>query len=92
MNFDERFPCPCCGYLTMDELGGNTYDICPICYWEDDEFQNENPNFSGGANKVCLNEARENFKKIRVSSKEFSGLVRAPYPDEIPGDNLTDEP
>ena len=27
-------PCPCCGYLTLDERGG--YEICPVCYWEDD--------------------------------------------------------
>jgi hypothetical protein len=26
--------CPVCGYLTLDER--NTFDICGICFWEDD--------------------------------------------------------
>lgn len=29
-----KYPCPCCGYKTLDEIGG--YDICPYCDWEDD--------------------------------------------------------
>ena len=28
--------CPCCGYKTLNEKGG--YDICPICFWEDESF------------------------------------------------------
>lgn len=28
--------CPCCGYLTLVERGG--YDICPVCFWEDDAY------------------------------------------------------
>ena len=31
---EKRHPCPCCGYKTLDEIGG--YDICPYCKWEDD--------------------------------------------------------
>lgn len=26
--------CPCCGYRTIKERG--FYEICPVCYWEDD--------------------------------------------------------
>jgi hypothetical protein len=25
-----RYPCPCCGYLVLDEEPGS-YEICPIC-------------------------------------------------------------
>ncbi|MDE7398828.1 MAG: hypothetical protein K2N06_04780 [Oscillospiraceae bacterium] len=32
----EKFACLCCGCLTLDERGG--YDICPVCFWEDDAF------------------------------------------------------
>ncbi len=35
-NKKPRFECPCCGYLTLDERG--TYDICPVCFWEDDAY------------------------------------------------------
>ena len=31
---EKRYACPCCGYKTLDEIGG--YDICPYCDWEDD--------------------------------------------------------
>lgn len=32
----EKIACLCCGCLTLDERGG--YDICPVCFWEDDAF------------------------------------------------------
>lgn len=31
-----KFACLCCGCLTLDERGG--YDICPVCFWEDDAY------------------------------------------------------
>lgn len=32
----KKFACPCCGCLTLDERG--CYDICPVCFWEDDAY------------------------------------------------------
>ncbi|MDE6726418.1 MAG: hypothetical protein K2J80_00590 [Oscillospiraceae bacterium] len=32
----KKFVCPCCGCLTLDERG--CYDICPVCFWEDDAY------------------------------------------------------
>ncbi|HEP9402485.1 hydrolase, partial [Pseudomonas aeruginosa] len=43
-----RYPCPCCGYLTFDEEPCGTYEICPVCYWEDDIAQNKDPDYDGG--------------------------------------------
>jgi len=31
----STYPCPCCGYLVFTEPPGS-YDICSICFWEDD--------------------------------------------------------
>ena len=31
-----KYKCLCCGYRTLEERGG--YDICPVCYWEDDAY------------------------------------------------------
>ncbi|MDP9163351.1 MAG: hypothetical protein M3N06_04575, partial [Pseudomonadota bacterium] len=28
------YPCPCCGNRTVGERA--TYEICPVCFWEDD--------------------------------------------------------
>ena len=60
------------------------FEICPVCNWEDDDVQFNNPDFRGGANKESLNEARENYKKFGAASKKYIKEVRSPLPDEIP--------
>ncbi|MBC8876598.1 MAG: hypothetical protein H8E44_44790 [Planctomycetes bacterium] len=59
----NRFPsaCPCCGYATLDARG--EYDICTICWWEDDGQDNDDANVvRGGPNSnVSLTRARINF-------------------------------
>lgn len=60
----ERFSCPCCGYLTLDHPASGSYDICPVCFWEDDLVQNEDPAYAGGANEPSLTEARANFARF----------------------------
>ena len=63
-----KYKCPCCGNKTLDEKPTGTYDICDICWWEDDPVQFRDHNFSGGANVVSLNQARKNFKKYGISN------------------------
>jgi len=53
---NDGYPCPCCGQKTIGLLGD--YEICSICNWEDDPYQSEHPDYSGGANKLSLNQAR----------------------------------
>lgn len=53
------YECPCCNHLVFKEL--HCFEICPICGWEDDNVQFEDPNFSGGANKLSLNDYRINY-------------------------------
>jgi hypothetical protein len=81
---NKGYPCPCCGFLTLSEDTHETFEICPVCNWEDDDVQFNNPDFRGGANQESLNEARENYKKIGASSIKYVKDVRAPLPDEIP--------
>lgn len=78
------YPCPCCKYLTLSEKPPGTFLICPVCYWEDDEIQFNDPLYEGGANKESLKQARENFQKFGAISKEFVKNVRKPLPEEIP--------
>ena len=59
-----NYTCPCCGYKTLDEDPPGTYDICDICFWEDDGVQYRNPYYEGGANKVSLKQAQQNFIKF----------------------------
>jgi len=58
----EKFICKCCGNLSLKEPSGS-YEICPICGWEDDKMQNTNPDYRGGANQKSLNESRMFYKK-----------------------------
>ena len=59
----NRFPnaCPCCGYTTLD--GRGEYDICTVCWWEDDGQDNDDANVvRGGPNSnLSLTRARINF-------------------------------
>ena len=49
------FPCPCCGYHTLAEE--RRWEICPICFWEDDPLQYDEPSYAGGANQEALERA-----------------------------------
>lgn len=54
----ERTECPVCnGYVFKHE-----FDICPVCMWQHDMVQEEEPTLAGGANKMSLNQAREAFR------------------------------
>jgi hypothetical protein len=81
-----RYPCPCCGFLTLEEPERGNYEICPVCFWEDDPVQLKDPDYVGGANNVSLNQARQNFATLRVSEERFRPDVRPPRPGEIPRD------
>ncbi|SDZ27288.1 CPCC family cysteine-rich protein [Thermoactinomyces sp. DSM 45892] len=80
----DCYPCPCCGYLTRIEKEYGTYDICPVCWWEDDDIQAKHPDHPGGSNDESLNEARENFKKFGACSEFGLKHIRKPLPEEIP--------
>ena len=43
------------------------FEICPVCYWQDDLIQREDPNYRGGANKLSLNEFRAQWKKVATA-------------------------
>ena len=53
--------CPCCGFLTLPERGG--YDICPVCFWEDDgQDDHDADEVRGGPNyTLSLTETRANY-------------------------------
>ncbi|MCX6375603.1 MAG: CPCC family cysteine-rich protein [Armatimonadetes bacterium] len=84
----SKHACHCCGYLTLAEEPGGSFEICPVCFWEDDLVQSQDPDFDGGANQVSLNRARENFKQYGASDEASKSLVRRPLPDVIPSGEL----
>ena len=76
------YPCPCCGFLTLEEQPPGTYEICPVCYWEDDGVQFNDPSYSGGANKISLNDAKKNYEDFGAIDKGSLLEVRKPLPEE----------
>ena len=67
----KKYPCPCCENYTFSEKPPKTFDICPVCFWEDDYVQFNDPDFKGGANHVSLNQAKKNYLKFGAIEKRF---------------------
>lgn len=56
------FKCPVCGKYTF-QSGPGSYEICPVCGWEDDKAQYKDPNLKGGANRLSLKEYKKQYEK-----------------------------
>lgn len=65
--------CPVCGYLTLNER--NIFDICAICFWEDDGIDDFEENEDSGPNHMTLKEGRRIFREAKWK------LMRNNYPD-----------
>jgi hypothetical protein len=76
--------CPYCGFLTLSERQG--YDICPVCYWEDDgQDDPQADEILGGPNGgLSLTAARENYRTIGACEARHVTNVRPPLESEIP--------
>lgn len=58
--------CPCCGYRTIKKRG--YYEICPVCYWEDDGIDNINRYSS--PNHMSIHDYRLTKMKLDEEMKE----------------------
>ncbi len=80
----EKFQCPCCGCLTLDERFG--YEICPVCFWEDDckKDRSLDINSPSAANHdLTIARARENLRKFGACSEDMAKNTRLPEESEI---------
>ncbi|MDJ0940838.1 MAG: CPCC family cysteine-rich protein [Woeseiaceae bacterium] len=73
---DVVHPCPCCGFIVFTDLQG--WEICPICFWEDDPIQLCDPWYEGGANTLSLVQSQKNFVELGAMERRFLKHVRAP--------------
>lgn len=73
----SRWPCPCCGHLTLPD-GPGAYELCPVCFWEDDLSQLRWPMRADGANGTSLVDAQQNYERIGAMDRTFRQKVRSP--------------
>ncbi len=80
---DLRYRCPCCYYKTLQIRG--SYDICPVCFWEDDGQDDMGADIiRGGPNGgLSLAQARQNYRQIGACEERVLELVRPPLPQEL---------
>jgi hypothetical protein len=83
--------CPCCWCKTFGERGG--YEICPICFWEDDGQDDAHADevWGGPNGALSLAEARANYRAFGASSQRRRQFVRPPRPEELPEYDPRDE-
>jgi hypothetical protein len=67
--------------LVFGESPGS-FEICPICFWEDDIVQLAFPDCAGGANGISLLEAQQTFILNGVCEARFRAHVRPPGPTD----------
>ena len=65
-----RYPCPCCGYPTLDDRGG--WDICWVCRWEDDGQDDPKADevWGGPNGSLSLTDCRREYEQ-RVSQGHY---------------------
>lgn len=78
-----KYACPCCGYQTLNDEPPGTYDICGICFWEDDGVQFNDPDYEGGANTVSLRQAQQNYARFGACDQGSLKFVRSPNEKDI---------
>jgi Cysteine-rich CPCC len=80
--------------MTLSEPTGESWDICPVCGWQDDPVDNDDTDVLG-PNEVKLSVARKNFAQFGAAVRRVDGgtpRLRRPRPDEVPPSGNFAEP
>ncbi len=76
----EKFSCPCCGHFTISSPTPGSWEVCPVCFWEDSIGSED----SWGADwEDDLLLAQRAYLKMGASHADWLGKVRTPLPDEM---------
>lgn len=74
---EPREQCPCCDYIALAERG--SYQICPVCFWEDDGQDIDEPDTPSGPNHgLTLRDGRRNFALSGACEPDMARHVLPP--------------
>jgi hypothetical protein len=76
----KKQSCFVCGYRTLENRCD--WDICPVCFWEDDVLVETQDECSPANRGMMVSTAQANFIRFGAVSPEFIDHVREPGPDE----------
>ena len=78
-----RHACPCCGHLTLSESAA--YEICGVCFWEDEGQDGSGADTIGGGpnGNLSLTTAQENYRAYGACERRYIVNVRLPLESEI---------
>lgn len=81
---DLPLRCPCCGCKTLSKR--TAFEICPVCFWEDDgqDDGDADENWGGPNGPLSLAQARVNYVRFGACDESMIENVRLPRPDELP--------
>ena len=81
----QRYPCDCCRHMTFAETFADErpsrYDICPVCFWEQDSIGLDDP--SAANHGLTLRQGQANYAKFGACEKTMVLHVRKPTQEEI---------
>jgi len=60
--------CACCDHFSLDD---GEWEICPVCFWEDDGLGISEPDMASGPNQMTLRQARANFAEFGACDRRF---------------------
>jgi hypothetical protein len=70
------YPCPACGFRTFS-LPPGSFEICPVCRWEDDNVQFTCQEMASGANDRSLVECQaETIRRLPLHIQVAEGYRR----------------
>lgn len=75
--------CPCCDLKTLERRG--EFEICPVCFWEDDGQDDADADeVRGGQNgELSLTVARANYTRFGACCERHVRDVRRPNAEEL---------
>lgn len=77
----NRHHCIICGYLTLESRC--EYEVCEICYWEDDLLFEGSDDWSPANGDLRISEAQANFLQFGACHSNVARFTRPPSIQDV---------